>query len=65
MRPTVIVRVTETEFETQDGRVFPHPIPFKSGEVPTPEEFQLQYDKWSEVFHRLLGDEKEETDDVG
>jgi len=66
MRPTVIIRVTETEFETEDGRVYPHPVPFKPGEVPTPEEFQVQYDRWSDVFRRLLGDEKnEESDDVG
>jgi hypothetical protein len=69
MRPTVIVRVTETEFETKDGRVYPHPVPFPKGEVPTPEEFQRQYDRWSDVFRRLLADDEdpkgEEPDDVG
>ena len=66
MHPTVIVRVTETEFETEDGRIYPHPVPFPHGEVPTPKEFQEQYDRWSDVFRRLLVHEKvEEPDDAG
>jgi len=40
MRPTVIIRVTATEFETSDGRIIPHIIPFDSDNVPTVEEFQ-------------------------
>ena len=50
MKPTVIVRVTATEFETSDGRVVPHIVPFDSDNVPTVEEFQRQYDKWRKVF---------------
>jgi len=46
----MIVRVTTTEFETSDGRVIPHPIPFDPDEVPTVEEFQQQYNRWRKVF---------------
>lgn len=50
MKPTVIVRVTATEFETSDGRVIPHLTPFDSDNVPTVEELQRQYDQWRKVF---------------
>ena len=53
MKRTVIVRVTETEFETEDGRVYQHPIPFLPGEVPTPAEFQVEYDRWADVLRQL------------
>jgi hypothetical protein len=46
----VIIRVTETEFETEDGRVTPHPIPFEEGKVPTIKEFQEWYDYWHQVL---------------
>lgn len=46
MSKAVIVRVTETEFETEDGRVFPHPVPFEKGRTPTVGEFQQWYDHW-------------------
>jgi|TARA_Y100000310_G_scaffold118187_1_gene116993 hypothetical protein len=43
-----IVRVTETEFELDDGSVFPH---FEEiDEAPTVEEFQAIYDYWSRVL---------------
>jgi hypothetical protein len=45
-----VVRVTATEFELEDGRVFPHVIELDP--VPTPKEFQAFYDQWSE---RLKG----------
>ena len=54
MHHTVITRVTETEFETEDGRVFPHAVPFETGQVPTIAEFQQWYDRWFEVF-RMQG----------
>lgn len=47
----MIIRVTETEFETSDGRVVPHPVPFEPGQVPTIEEFQRWYDQWYEMFN--------------
>ena len=63
MKPTVIVRVTATEFETSDGRVVPHIVPFDSDNVPTVEEFQRQYDKWRKVFQEqgLMPPVDEET----
>jgi hypothetical protein len=41
-----VVRVTATEFELDDGRVFPHVEPLDP--VPSPEEFQVFYDLWSD-----------------
>jgi hypothetical protein len=43
---TKVVRVSATEFELDDGRVFPHIVPLEP--VPTPEEFQVFYDLWSD-----------------
>lgn len=51
-RNKMVVRVTSTEFELNDGRVFEHPIPLE--EVPTLEEFQQIYDRWSRVFSEML-----------
>lgn len=51
MKRIMITRVTETEFETNDGRVFPHPVPFEPDQIPTIEEFQRQYDQWRELFN--------------
>jgi hypothetical protein len=50
MRKAMIVRVTATEFETDQGRVFPHPVPFEKGSVPSVEEFQKWYDHWFALF---------------
>ena len=50
MPRTVITHVTETEFQTEDGRTVPHPVPFPKGEVPSVEEFQKWYDHWHAVF---------------
>ena len=50
MKTTVIVKVTATEFETADGKVVPHPVPFDEGKTPTVEDFQGWYDRWREVF---------------
>ncbi|NEP03301.1 MAG: hypothetical protein F6K58_32620 [Symploca sp. SIO2E9] len=41
-----VVRVTRTEFELSDGRVFPHVVELDEDEVPTPEEFQEIHDYW-------------------
>ncbi|NJK49079.1 hypothetical protein HC931_13655 [Candidatus Gracilibacteria bacterium] len=41
-----VVRVTTTEFELSDGRVYQHPIELEKDEVPTPEEFQEYCDHW-------------------
>lgn len=45
-----VVRVSATEFELDDGRVFPHIETLDP--VPSPEEFQVFYDLWSD---RLKG----------
>lgn len=47
MSMSKVVKVTKTEFELEDGRVFPHVEPLD--EVPTVEEFQAIYDHWSEI----------------
>jgi hypothetical protein len=41
-----VVRVSATEFELDDGRVFTHLEPLDP--VPSPEEFQVFYDLWSD-----------------
>ena len=46
-----IKRVTKTEFETEDGRVFEHPM--ELDDVPTAEEFQAVYDKWFQIFKEM------------
>ena len=40
--PKTIIRLTETEFETDDGAIYP--IPFEMETVPTIAEFQKIYD---------------------
>jgi hypothetical protein len=56
-----IVRVTKTEFETQDGTV--RPMLFELDETPTVEEFQEIYDDWFNVFLEkgLIENERNET----
>ena len=60
-KPTVIIEVTKTDFKTEDGRSYPHPIPFTQGNVPTVAEFQLLYDHWRKVY--LTGTQKKDTQD--
>jgi hypothetical protein len=43
-----IVRITKTEFETDDGTI--HPMLFELDEIPTLEDFQKIYDEWISVF---------------
>ena len=47
-----VVRVTKTEFELEDGRVYDHPI--ELDEVPTIEEFQKIYDEWVVKFKGMF-----------
>ena len=35
-----VVRVTATEFELSDGRIYEHPVKLEPDEIPTLEEFQ-------------------------
>lgn len=48
LNPKTIVKVSETEFETDDGVVFP--IPFELENVPSVAEFQKIYDEWFRLF---------------
>lgn len=48
--PKMIVRVTKTEFETDDGVIYP--IPFELDEILTIEEFQRIYDEWFRLFQQ-------------
>ena len=48
--PKMIVKISKTEFITDDGTV--HPIPFDLEEVPTIEEFQKIYDEWFRLFQQ-------------
>ena len=57
---TMVVRVTSTEFELDNGRIFEMPIELE--EVPTPEEFQKVYDQWSKVFQDMLDDRESEIE---
>ncbi len=50
MKPKMIIRVTTTEFETDDGVIYD--IPFELDEVPTAEEFQRIYDEWFRLFQQ-------------
>ena len=50
----VVVRVTKTEFELDDVRVFPHPV--ELDEVPTVEEFQKTYDKSRKLVKDMMED---------
>ncbi len=61
MKRVKVVRVTKTEFELEDGRVYQHPVELDY--VPTVEEFQAIYDKWQAI----LGDtiERETNRDSG
>lgn len=51
-----VVRVTRTEFELDDGRIYEHPL--ELDEDPTIEDFQRFYDFWSDV----IGKHVEEAD---
>lgn len=54
-RKPKVIRVTRTEFELDDGRVFQHVI--ELDEVLTPEEFQEIYDHWRELIDLKHGNE--------
>lgn len=58
--PMKVVRVTKTEFELEDGRVYDHPVELDS--VPTLEDFQSVYDEWVEKFQEMFGSDDGTTD---
>jgi len=43
-----VIKITKTNFELEDGRVFEHPM--ELDETPTLEEFQKMYDKWEKTL---------------
>lgn len=43
-----IVRVTKTEFELSDGRIYPQVV--ELSDVPTVSEFQEYYDHWKRLL---------------
>jgi hypothetical protein len=47
-KPKMIVRLTKTEYEMDDGTIYP--IPFEIDKLPTIEEFQTIYDEWFGLF---------------
>lgn len=49
----MVVRVTKTEFELSDGRIYPMMFDYTDSEVPTVEEFQKIYDQWRSLFSEL------------
>jgi len=55
LNPKTIVKVSETEFETDDGVVYP--IPFELENMPSVAEFQKIYDEWFRLFQskELIG----------
>lgn len=55
-----VVRVTKTEFELEDGRVYDHPIELE--DVPSLEGFQSLYDEWVKKFQEMFGSEDGNTD---
>lgn len=59
----MIIRVTKSEFETDDGII--HAIPFELDEVPTIEEFQRIYDEWFRLFQQTgLKDKNGQKDSI-
>ena len=53
----MVVRVTRTEFELDDGRIFPHPVELDN--VPSVEEFQRTYDKSRKLVQEMMDNDGE------
>ena len=53
IQPMKVVRVTKTEFELEDGRVYDHPVELEA--APSLEDFQAVYDGWMKKFQEMLG----------
>jgi hypothetical protein len=61
MKRAMVTRVTKTDFELDDGRVYQYP--FELDRVPTIEEFQRIYNHWRELFEKELDGEQETNRD--
>ena len=53
----MVVRVTKTEFELDDGRIFPHPVELDP--VPSVEEFQKTYDRSRKLVQEMMDNDGE------
>lgn len=60
MQRKKVIRVTTTDFELEDGTIFPHPVEMER--VPTVEEFQEFYDYWFSIFEELKDGDRETLD---
>ena len=57
-----VVRLTATEFELDNGAIYPHPAPFAEDELPELDEFQRIYDQWYyTLMEKEIIDDREET----
>lgn len=52
-----VVRITKTEFELEDGRVYQHLLPLEK--IPSIKQFQSIYDRWEQII------KQKESEDVG
>jgi hypothetical protein len=55
-----VVRVTKTEFELEDGRVYDHPVELE--DVLSLEDFQEVYDEWVKKFQDMFGSDDGKAD---
>lgn len=60
IQPMKVVRVTKTEFELEDGRVYDHPVELDL--VPSLEDFQSVYDEWVKKFQEMFENDDGKTD---
>ena len=64
-----VVRITKTEFELDNGVIYPHVV--ELDEVPTPEEFQAIYDYWTKMLMdepdalRRIAEYNSDSEDTG
>lgn len=56
-----VVRVTRTEFELSDGRVYEHPAPL--GYDPNVADFQKVYDHWKDVLEVYFAEQDDRPTD--
>ncbi len=52
-----VTRVTKTEFELEDGRIYQHLLPLEK--VPSLKQFQSIYDHWEQIV------KQEESENAG
>lgn len=55
-----VIRVTKTEFELEDGRVYDHPVELE--DIPSLEDFQEVYDEWVKKFQDMFGSDDGKAD---